>query len=111
MLVSITLVAFKAAEKDMYCSYCPELMYFYDDATVEKMVENLKRHLYQELCHRLRYKNLIKRGWKISENSAIPPIFVDEEAIRLTERSYEVTIKEPIIIKVDVELPSTRNLW
>ncbi len=109
--VSVKLVVFKAAEEDMYCSYCPELKYFFDEKTVEKIVENLERHLLQELCHRVKYKNLIKRGWQVSENYAIPPIFVDEDAVQLAERSYEIKIKEPIIIKVDVKLPPTRNLW
>ena len=44
-------------------------------------------------------------GWQVSENSAIPPIFADEYLVTETERIFEVTIKEPIIINVDVELP------
>ena len=44
-------------------------------------------------------------GWEISENSAIPPIFTDEYMLQETERIFEVTIIEPLIISVDVELP------
>ena len=44
-------------------------------------------------------------GWEVSENSAKPPIFTDEYLVSETERIFEVTIKEPIIITVDVELP------
>ena len=44
-------------------------------------------------------------GWKVSENSAFPPIFTDEYMLQETERIFEVTIIEPLIISVDVELP------
>ena len=44
-------------------------------------------------------------GWEVSANSAKPPIFADEYLVSETERIFEVTIKEPIIITVDVELP------
>ena len=44
-------------------------------------------------------------GWKVSENSAIPPIFTDEYMLQETERIFGVTIIEPLIISVDVELP------
>ena len=42
---------------------------------------------------------------KVSENSAIPPIFTDEYMLQETERIFGVTIIEPLIISVDVELP------
>lgn len=30
---------------------------------------------------------------------------MDEEAVRLTEQSYEIKISNPIIIEIDVEVP------
>lgn len=108
--VSVKLVTFK--EGDKYCGYCPELTLYVNNRTSENAVVGITReHLYQELCHRIRYDNLKNRGWKITEYSAIPPIFADEEAVSLTEQLYEAKIVEPKIIVVDVELPDAQNLW
>ena len=51
------------------------------------------------------YVNMKNYGCEVSANSAKPPIFADEYLVSETERIFEVTIKEPIIITVDVELP------
>lgn len=108
--VSVKLVVFK--EGTMFCGYSPELMYYINNKTSEEaIVKIVKRHLLQELCHRLRYDKLKKLGWKVFENSVIPPIFADTEVVRLTEQLYEAKIVEPKIIVVDVELPPTKNLW
>jgi hypothetical protein len=50
-------------------------------------------------------------GWEVSENSAKPPIFANEEAISLTEQLYEAKIVEPKVIEVNVGLPDAKNLW
>lgn len=108
--VSVKLVIFK--EGRMFCGYSPELMYYINNKTSEEaIVKIVKRHLSQELCHRLRYDKLKKLGWEVFENSVIPPIFADTEVVQLTEQLYEAKIVEPKIIVVDVELPPTQNLW
>lgn len=108
--VSVKLVIFK--EGDKYCGYCPELTLYVNNRTSENIIIDITReHLYQELCHRIRYVNLKNRGWKVSENSAIPPIFANEEAISLTEQLYEAKIVEPKVIEVNVGLPDAKNLW
>ena len=108
--ISVKLVLFK--EGDKYCGYCPELTLYVNNRTSENVIVDITReHLFQEVCHRIRYDNLKNRGWKITKNSAIPPIFADEEAISLTEKLYEAKIVEPKIIVVDVELPDAQNLW
>lgn len=110
--VSVKLVVFKTAEEGLFCGYSPELTYFVNDKTSKNdVVQTVKRHLNQELCHRLRYKNLKIRGWEVSENSVKPPIFADEEIVSLAEQLYETKIIEPQIIVVNVELPETKNLW
>jgi hypothetical protein len=118
MRVSVKLVVFrhpKSTEQSPYCGYsgyCPQLTYFVDNqSSVDDVVSIVKRHLHQELCHRIRYKNLQIRGWEVSENSAIPPIFTDEEVVHLAEQLYEVKIVEPQIIELNVRLPNAQNLW
>lgn len=108
--VSVKLVIFK--EGDKYCGYCPELSWYVNNRTSENEVVNVtKEHLYNELCHRVRYDNLKLYGWEVSENSAKPPIFADEEAVSLTEQLYEAKIVEPKIIVLNVGLPDAKNLW
>ena len=75
------------------------------------MINVTKEHLCHELCHRVRYDNLKLYGWEVSENSAKPPIFANEEAISLTEQLYEAKIVEPKVIEVNVGLPDAKNLW
>lgn len=55
------------------------------------------------------FVNFKNWGWKVSENSAKSPNFADEYLISETERIFEVTIKDPQIITVDVELPKSRK--
>ena len=59
--------------------------------------------------NRLDYVIMKNYGWVVSEFSAIPPTFADEFLVSETERIFEVTIKEPIIITVDVELPEAEK--
>ena len=70
-----------------------------------RMVDKFKSMLIRDLQNRLAYVNMKNYGWEVSANSAKPPIFADEYLVSETERIFEVTIKEPIIITVDVELP------
>lgn len=113
--VSVKLVVFKHPEParwDTYCSYCPELQYFFGRGeTVNVVINDVRNHLLVELSHRLRYVNLKNCGWEVSENSAKPPIFADDEAIRLTEKSYGIKISNYQIIKIDVELPPIRDMF
>lgn len=107
--VSVKLVVFKHPEParwDTYCSYCPATCDFCACGnSVIEVVEKFKKTLFVDLQNRLAYRNMKNWGWQVSENSAIPPIFADEYLVTETERIFEVTIKEPIIINVDVELP------
>ena len=109
MRVEVTLVAFRYPEPTKwgaYASYCSETHCFCAfGKNVPEVVEEFKKILFCDLQNRLAYENMKIWGWKGSENSAIPPVFANEYAIQETERVFEVTIKEPIIIKVDVELP------
>jgi hypothetical protein len=109
MTVSVKLVVFKHPEParwDTYASYCPATCDFCAfGKSVSEVVEKFKKTLFRDLQNRLAYKNMKIWGWEVFENSAIPPIFADEYIVKETERVFEVTINEPIIIKVDVELP------
>jgi len=109
MRVEVTLVVFQHPEPakwDTYASYCPETHCFCAfGKNVPEVVDEFKKILFRDLQNRLAYENMKIWGWNVSKNSAKPPIFADEYALQETERIFEVTIKEPIIIKVDVELP------
>ena len=113
--VSVKLVVFKHPEParwDTYCSYCPELQYFFGRGeTVNEVVEQVHQTLLEELQNRNAYKNLHNLGWNITDTSIKVPIFTDEEAVRLTEQSYSTKIVEPQIIVVDVEVPNIRGFY
>lgn len=113
--VSVKLVVFKHPEPtrwDTYCSYCPELQYFFGRGeTVNDVVEQVRQTLLEELQNRNAYKNLHNLGWNITDTSIKVPIFTDEEAVSLTEQSYEITISNYQIVKIDVEIPPARKLW
>ncbi len=109
--VSVKLVVFKHPEParwDVYASYCPATHNFCASGkSISEVVEKFRLMLIRDLKNRLAYVNMKNWGWEVSENSAKPPIFADEYLVSETERMFEVTIKEPIIITVDVELPRT----
>lgn len=44
-------------------------------------------------------------GWKVSENSVIPPIFADEELVLQTEYYFGIKISNYQIIEIGVEVP------
>lgn len=107
--ISVKLVVFKHPEPekwDIYASYCPATKDFCASGkSVSEVIEKFKGLLLFDLENRLTYRNLKDYGWKVSENSAIPPIFADKELVSETERMFEIKIKNPIIIIVDVRLP------
>ena len=77
--------------------------------TIEEVVADVQGHLLNLLCHRFIHKNLLNCGWTITENSVKPPIFTDEEVVKLTEKSYGMTIPEPLIVELNVEVPKVYN--
>ena len=109
MRVSVKLVVFRHPEParwDTYASYCPATNNFCAFGnSISEVVEKFKKILLRDLQNRRAYQNMKNWGWKVSENSAIPPIFTDEYMLQETERIFGVTIIEPLIISVDVELP------
>lgn len=114
MRVKVTLIVFRHPDNIRglaYEGYCPALREFYAANTVEEIKSYMLDSLMLGLEHRIHYDNLKNRGWQVSENSAIPPIFADEEAVKFTENRYKVKIVEPEIIVVDVELPKSRKRW
>lgn len=111
--VSVKLVVFKhpgPARWDTYASYCPATHNFCASGkTVAEVLSSFEKMLIRDLENRMFFVNMKNWGWKVNENSAKPPIFADEYLISETERMFEVTIKDPIIITVDVELPKSRK--
>jgi hypothetical protein len=107
--VQVKLVVFPTNKNEWhnnYCSYCPAINYPFGRAdSIEKVVADVQSQLLKLLCHREIYKNLQNLGWKITDTSIKVPTFTDEEAVRLTEQSYEIKISNPIIIEIDVEVP------
>lgn len=111
--VSVKLVVFKHPEParwDVYASYCPATRNFCAcGKSVSEVVDKFKSMLIRDLKNRLAFVNMKNYGWEVGENLAKPPIFVDEYLVSETERMFEVTIKDPIIITVDVELPKAER--
>lgn len=108
--VSVKLVAFKSEKENLFLSYCAATHDFASKGkTVEETVSSAKSWLLRLLENRLAYKNLQNYGWEVSENSAKPPIFVDEKLVRLTEKIHSVKISNPVIVTIDVELPKAQK--
>lgn len=111
--ISVKFVVFKHPEPtkwDVYASYCPATHNFCASGnSIPDVIEVFKKMLYRELQNRLAYVNMTNYGWKVGEDYAKPPIFADEYLVSETERVFEVEIKEPIIITVDVELPKAEK--
>ena len=109
MEIKVKLVVFEhpdPAEWDRYCSYCPELIDFFGRGdTIQHCINWVQRHLEEELKKRDKYKNLKLRNWTYDNNSANPPIFTDEEAVKLTEESYELKLSEYQIFELHAEVP------
>ena len=108
--VSVKLVMFKSDKENFFLSYCAATHDFASKGkTVEATIASAKVWLIQLLENRLAYKNLQEYGWEVSENSAKPPIFADEELVCLTEKIHSTKIKEPIIVTINVELPKAQK--
>lgn len=105
--VSVKLVMFNQKtihEEGEYCGYCPALGAFHAMSSFEKLRVYMQDRLVRELEERTQCVYLEKCGWKVSENSAIPPVFADEELIKRTEEFFEIKIKEPIIVELHSEI-------
>lgn len=111
--VSVKLVVFKHPEParwDDYASYCPATHNCCARGkSVAEVITYFEKMLIRELENRMFFDNFKNWGWEVSENSAKPPIFAEEYLISETERIFEVKIKDPLIITVDVELPKSRK--
>ena len=110
--VSVKLVMFKQKtmhEEGEYCGYCPALGAFHVMTSFDKLLAYMQDRLERDLAERIHYRNLKNRGWEVGENSAKPPIFADEELVKRTEESFEVKIKEPIIVELYAELTPPRD--
>jgi hypothetical protein len=111
MEVSVKLVVFWNHEQGRYCSYCPELRcVFGKGETVQKVVQIVREdYLLWELRNRFWQINLWRRGWKITENSVIPPIFTDEEAVKRAKEVYGPLIVDHQIVVIHVEVPKAEK--
>ena len=109
MKVKVTLVVFEhpnPTEWDRYCSYCPELWDFFGRGdTIQQCIDWVQTNLEEELQNRNKYRNLKIRNWVYDNNCAIPPIFTHDEAVKLTEKSYEIDIPEYQIFELYAEVP------
>lgn len=112
-IVSVKLVVFLHPEPtrwDVYASYCPATHNFCARGkSISEVQTYFEKMLIRELENRMFFDNFKNWGWEVSENSAKPPIFADEYLISETERMFEIKIKDPLIITVDVELPKSRK--
>lgn len=108
MRVKVKLVMFcqrTIHEEGDYGGYCPALNAFHVFDSSSKLIAYMEGRLKRDLEGRIHYNNMKDRGWEVSENSAIPPIFTDEELIKQTEELFEIKIKDPIIVELSIELP------
>lgn len=107
MEIVIHAVVFFHPGKEKYCSYCPETWFsFATGATVEEVIEQILFNADWELKERNIWKNLRNRGWKIDENSVIPPIFSVEEMVKETFRLHAIPITDYKIEELHVTVPA-----
>ena len=112
MELKIKAVVFEHPEPQTwgnYCGYCPATLYFCSGANTDEVSERIKRAIKIE-CNVHLPERYIKLGWKLLENSIIPPNFADEELIKLTEESYCIKIDNPIIVELNVKISSIEDL-
>lgn len=110
--VSVKLVMFKQKtfyEEGEYCGYCPALGAFHVMTSLEELRVYMQDCLVRNLEGRIHYRNLKIRGWEITENSAKPPIFANEELVKRTEELFEIKIEEPIIVDLYAKLTPPRD--
>ena len=107
MEVSVKLVVFWNHEQGEYYSFCPELSCVFGRGESIEVVVRIVRedYLLWELKERFWQINLWKRGWKITENSVIPPIFTDEDALNRAKEIYGAKIVDYQIVAIHVEVP------
>ena len=111
MEVSVKLVVFWNHEEGKYYSYCPELRcVFGRGQTFEEVVRIVREdYLLWELRERFWQVSLWKRGWKITENSVVPPIFTDEEALSRARAIHGDKIVDHQIVVINVEVPKAEK--
>lgn len=104
------IIVFEHPEPDVwgvFCGFCPANHYYCSgNNTFDKTLKRIKRRIRFDLEQRFMFpSHLEKYGWEITENSVKPPIFTDEDTLRLAEKSYEITIDKYKILKVHVKIP------
>jgi hypothetical protein len=107
MKVTVKLVVFWHERYNEYCSYCPEIKCpMVRKDTIKEVINHFtKEYLLWELQNRNIRRNLKNYKWIYEGTSIIPPKFTDEEAVILTEKSYELELSEYQIVVINVELP------
>lgn len=107
--VQVKLVVFPTNKNEWnnnYRSYCPAIRDFCARGnTIPEVIKYAEMRLKEELQDRVSYNTLEKCGWKVSENSVIPPIFADEELVLQTEYCFGIKISNYQIIEIGVEVP------
>ena len=111
--ISVKIVVFEHPEPQKwgkYCGYCAETNDFQGRGkTIEEVVSMIRKHLLFDLRHRFQYDTLQNLGWEITNDSIKAPSFTPEEAVKLTEVSYEVKLKYYQIIEVHVRIPKQKS--
>ena len=95
-IVSVKLVVFKQKtmhEEGGFCGYCPALGAFHVMTSFEKLLAYMQNRFERDLAGRIHYRNLKNRGWEVSENSAKPPTFADEELVKRTEKIFAIIVE------------------
>ncbi|WP_310789004.1 hypothetical protein [Alistipes sp.] len=112
MRVKVKLVVFRHPEPakwGVFCSYCPAIKEFQGRGkTIEDVVNIVTRILEIRLSKGCMTRSLRNFGWSIMENSLIPPIFTDEELLRLTEGHYGLRVTDYQIIELNGEVTHRR---
>ena len=76
--------------------------------TIKEVIENFTEIYLKGYLQQLNVNPFWKKyGWKVMKDSVIPPTFTDEEAVKFAEESYELSITEYQIVRINVEVPKS----
>nr|WP_278578847.1 hypothetical protein [Bacteroides intestinalis] len=84
------------------CCACRDICLFTANTTFDIAIADIKKVLLIYVQDK-NFTRLRKMGWKIIENSIIPPNFVEKELVEYASDFFEVEITNYQIVEIDVE--------
>ena len=85
-----------------YCCACRDICLFTSSPTFDAALADIRK-VFSSYLHDEKFTRLLKMGWKIYDNSLIPPNFVEKELVEYASDFFKVEITSYQIIEINVE--------